>query len=259
MNITTNHKGLRAAVLAACVLAGTAPLQPASALGFGWNGGDSVQGSGTVTRQAREVGHFTGLALALPGTVELKIGNSEGVTVETDDNLQPLVETVVEGETLKIRPSRRNLNLRIHSLKVVVQARSIERLALAGSGTINADALRAPRMKFDIGGSGAINVRNLDSDAVAATIGGSGDLKAGGNARQLSVSIAGSGNAELGQLKAVNASVQVAGSGEATVWATGTLNTTIAGSGDVSYYGDPVVNRSVLGSGEVHRLGAAPH
>lgn len=257
MNTTPSMNLRRSLVLAACALAAAAPLRQARAWSFG--SGEQVQGSGHVTRQVRPVGHFTGLALALPGTVELRMGNSEGVTVETDDNLQALVETEVENGTLKIRPSKRNLNLRTHTLKIVVQAREIERVTLAGSGSVNADALRAPRLQLDIGGSGSIDVKRIDAGTVAVAVGGSGDLKAGGGAaRQLSVTIAGSGNADLGQVKADNASVKVAGSGEATVWATGALSMSIAGSGDVSYYGDPTLSKSVMGSGEVRRLGAAP-
>jgi hypothetical protein len=257
MNTTSTNTIRRALVLAACLLGAAAPLQQARAWSF--DSGEQVQGSGNVTRQARTVGHFTGLSLAVPGNVELRIGNSEGVTVETDDNLQALVETEVDNGTLRIRPARRNLGLRAHTLKIVVQAREIERVGLAGSGSIEADALRAPKLQFDIGGSGSIDVKRVEAGTVAVSVGGSGSMKAGGgSARQLSVSIAGSGNAELGKVKADNASVNVAGSGEATVWASGALSMTIAGSGDVSYYGDPTLSRSVMGSGEVRRLGAAP-
>jgi hypothetical protein len=249
---------LRALALAACLLGAAVPLQHASAMSFRW-GGDQVQGSGTITRQAREVGHFTGLSLAVPGNVELRIGNHEGVTVETDDNLQALVETVVENGTLQIRPAKRNVNLRAHTLKIVVQARNIERVVLAGSGTIEADPLQAPRLQFDVGGSGSIKVKKIEAETVAVSVGGSGDIDAGGgSARELSVSIAGSGKAGLGRLKAASASIKVAGSGEATVWAASALSLSIAGSGDVSYYGDPTVSSSVLGSGNVRRLGAAP-
>jgi len=74
----------------------------------------------------------------------------------------------------------------------------------------------------------------------------------------VSVSIGGSGDVDLGQLKAREASVSLAGSGAATVWPSTALSVTIAGSGDVNYYGDPKVSRSVVGSGGTRRLGAAP-
>jgi hypothetical protein len=243
-------------VLAACLLACAAP--QALANPFGW-GSEQVQGSGAIRKQARDVAHFTGLTVAVPGQVELRLGNAEGVTIETDDNLLPLVETVVEDGTLKIRPARKNLGLQTRNLKIVVQARTIERLALAGSGSIDADALRGAKLQFEIGGSGSIKVKGIEAETVAVSVGGSGDLKAGsGVARRLSVSIGGSGDVDLGQLQSDTVSVSVAGSGEATVWAREALSMTIAGSGDVNYYGDPKVSKKVLGSGGARRLGGTP-
>jgi hypothetical protein len=258
--MTTNKNTFsRLALAAACALAFTAPLQRAQAFTFSWGGGEQVQGSGHVTRQAREIGHFTGLSLSVPGNVELRTGSSEGVTVETDDNVQAAIETVVENGTLKIRPAKRNLNIRTHTLKIVVQARNVDQVSVGGSGSLDADALRGKAVKVDLGGSGSINIRNIEGEHLAVTIGGSGNLKsAGGSARNVSVSIAGSGDVDLGSVKADSASVNVAGSGQATVWPAKALSMTIAGSGDVNYYGDPTVSKSVVGSGGARRLGAAP-
>lgn len=241
----------RSLLVAACALAFAAP--------FGLAHADTVTGSGKVQKQARQVGHFTGVALALPGTVELHIGNTESVTVETDDNLLPLVETVVEDGTLRLRTARKDTNLRTRNLKIVVTARAIDRLALGGSGSIEADPLRGARLEFAIGGSGTLNVKAVEADNVAVKLGGSGDLRVGGGtARNLSVSIAGSGNVEMGKVKTSSASVRVAGSGDATIWVQDSLDATVAGSGDVNYYGDPRVSQSVLGSGGAHRVGPAP-
>lgn len=242
--------------LVVAALAATATPSMASSWSFG---GERVEGNGSIKRQARQVSHFTGLALEVPGRLELRMGDSEGLSIETDDNVLPLIETAVENGTLKIRPSKRNLNLRTKNLKLVVNARQIERLALGGSGSVHADALRAPRLNIDLGGSGEINVRKLESDSVSVTLGGSGDFKAdGGSVRKLSVSIGGSGTVDMGRVQSDNASVSVAGSGEATVWARHELSMTIAGSGDVNYYGDPRVSKSVVGSGDARRIAAAP-
>jgi hypothetical protein len=254
---STTAARLRPVVVAACLLALSTPVSQALALN--WGGGEQVQGSGAIRKQAREVAHFNGLSVAVPAQVELRLGNTEGVTIETDDNLLPLVETVVVDGTLQIRPARKHITLQARTLKIVVQARSVERLAVAGSGSIDADALRGAKLQFDIGGSGSIKVKGIEAEAVAVSVGGSGDLKAGsGVARRLSISIGGSGDVDLGQLQSDTVSVSVAGSGAATVWAREALSMTIAGSGDVNYYGDPKVSKSVVGSGAARRLGAAP-
>ena len=249
----------RRTLLAACI-AGSLAASAAPAVAASWSfGGEQVQGSGRILKQERQVANFKGLSLGVPGHVELRIGNSEGVTIEADDNLLPLLETVVEDGTLEIRPARRNLNFRSKSIRIVVQARSIERLALGGSGSIDADALRARRLEVNIGGSGNINLKGVETDALSVAIGGSGDLKAGaGTAGKVSVSIGGSGDVDLGRVQASSARVTLAGSGDTTVWPRNDLSVTIAGSGDVNYYGDPKVSKTTLGSGDVRRIGASP-
>ena len=87
----------RRRLLAACALAlaaGTASVPALAEWSFGRS--EQVQGNGKIVRQARNIGHFNGLATALPGNVEIRTGNSEGLSIETDENLLPLIETVVD-------------------------------------------------------------------------------------------------------------------------------------------------------------------
>ena len=256
---------LRRRLLAACAFAAaatvtTAALSPAPALAVDWNFGKSeqVKGSGNIKRETRQVAGFKGLALALPGQVEVRTGSSEGLSIETDDNLLPLIETVVEDGTLKIR-ARNKVNLRTRNLKVVVQTRGVERLALAGSGSIDADRMAGARLQFDLGGSGNIRVGKAEGDALSVNLGGSGDLKVNeGSARKLSASLGGSGTVDMARVRLDTADVTLAGSGNATLWVQKALEMSVAGSGDVNYYGDPQVSKSVVGSGSARRLGPAP-
>jgi hypothetical protein len=250
---------LRQVVLAAAVVACAVPLTMAIAGPMDWVGGAKVQGSGKVVKQTRALAHFTGVNLNVPGDMELRLGNTESITIETDDNLLPLIESVIEDGVLRIRPVKRNTNLHTRNMHIVVYAKNIDRLALSGSGSIDSDALKGNKLQFDIGGSGSINVKGMDAEAVAISLGGSGDMKSGGGkANTLSVSIGGSGDVDVGKVQVSDASVSVAGSGEAIVWANTGLSVTIAGSGDVNYYGDPKISKSVVGSGDVTRMGSAP-
>jgi hypothetical protein len=248
-------------LLAACALAFAASavtLPGMAAGGWGW-GTEQVQGNGNIKRQSRELSHFNGVAMSLPGHVEIRTGASaEGLTIETDDNLLSQIETVVEDGTLKIR-TKNKVNLKTRNLKIVVQARELDRLSMAGSGSIDADRVNGSKVRFDIGGSGSIKVRKAEGDSIDVNLGGSGGLKVDeGGARNLSASIGGSGTVDMARVHVDKASVTVAGSGDATLWIKNTLNLTVAGSGDVNYYGDPQVSTSVVGSGGTKRLGAAP-
>ncbi|MES2321672.1 MAG: head GIN domain-containing protein [Pseudomonadota bacterium] len=248
-----------AASLAISTLACGLPASQAVASPLDWFSGEKVQGNGNIKKQSRELAHFTGISMSLPAAVELRIGNTEGITIETDDNLLPLIETVIENGTLKVRASKRNMNLQPRTLKIVIHAKEVERVSLGGSGSIESDALKGGKMKFDLGGSGTINIKNIEGESISVTVGGSGTFKTGGgSATNLSVTIGGSGDVDLGRVKASEASVSVAGSGEAVIWASNSLSVTIAGSGDVNYYGDPKLSQSVVGSGGARRLAAKP-
>lgn len=258
-NNTTVSRAIRSALLAASVFAVVVPAATVQAGPMNWlRGGDHVQGSGKIVKQSREVGHFTGLALSMAGEVEVRLGNTESVTIETDDNLQALVETVVEKGTLRVRPVKRDLQLDTRNLKIVVQAKSLDRISVGGSGTVDAENLKAEKLQFDVGGSGSINVRGMESEAVSVSLGGSGSLKASGNTERLQISIGGSGKVQTGQLAARDVSVSIGGSGQATVSAKQSLNLSVAGSGDIGYYGDPQISKTIMGSGSVKRLGASP-
>lgn len=250
---------LRHLVLAMAALACAAPAAHVLASPLDWVGGERVQGSGNIKKQSRELAHFTGVSLQLPANLELRLGAAESITIETDDNLLPLIDSSIDNGVLKLRPTKRNAQLQTRHMKIIVTAKEVDRLSLGGSGSIDADALRGKKLQFDLGGSGSIRLKGMEGESVAITVGGSGNLTSGaGKAASLSVTIGGSGDVDVGQVQVNNAAVSVAGSGSAVVWTNTDLSVTIAGSGDVHYYGDPKVSRSVVGSGSTRRLGGAP-
>jgi len=233
---------------------------PSEATAADWNVGiwKSVSGSGTIKTETRDVSGFTGIGLSLGGSLEIRQGGTEGVSIEADDNILPLIETVVENATLKIRPKARNISFPVKNVKIVVNAKSLDRIDVSGGGDIYAGALKSVALKAGVSGSGDIRIKSLDADAVSISIAGSGDFEAAGRAGNLLANIAGSGDIKAGKLEAKGAEINIAGSGDATVWVRSTLKVSIAGSGDVKYYGDAQVQNSVRGSGSVNRLGAAP-
>ncbi len=229
----------------------------APAFAWDWTLGSMVFGSGQITRTQRQVSGFKGLSLDLSANVEIIQGDTEGVLIETDDNVAPLIETVVEGDQLKIRLAKRLVSFEPKTLKITVNARTIERIDIAGSGEVRAAKLQSTTLATHLAGSGAIRIAALNVDSLSVSISGSGHFYAGGHADSVRSNIAGSGNLKTATLAAKHVKVDIAGSGNAKVRASQTLKVSIAGSGDVGYYGDPAVSQSVAGSGSIRKLGAA--
>jgi hypothetical protein len=242
----------RAALIAAFVALATIATTPT----YAW-GDASIQPSGKVRQEERAVTGFNGLAVGVPGRVELRQGTPEAVTVEADDNLLPEIQTVVERGKLMIRFARKLSVGGKPAIRITVTAPRIESISVSGSGDVVAASLAVPTLAIAVSGSGDVKLDNVQVDTLNASVAGSGDIRAGGKATEIVAKIAGSGDIDVGKLEARRVTVSIAGSGNASVRASESLSVTIAGSGDVRYHGDPTVKKSVAGSGKVVRAGPA--
>ena len=245
---------LTAAVVVGLVLAGVAHA-------LDWNVSVNVRsGSGHLSTTQRPVAGMTRLALELPAELELVQDGTEALSVQTDDNLQDQVQAVQQGGQLTLRwnPGYKVQILHPSELKLVLHVRSLEHIAITGSGDVHARQLKLPQLDVSVQGSGDLRLDSLEVDQLVASISGSGDMQAAGHARQVQLQISGSGNADLGHLASQLVNLSVAGSGDATVWASTALTASVAGSGDLRYYGGGSVKTAVAGSGSVTRLGVAP-
>ncbi|HET6485086.1 MAG TPA: head GIN domain-containing protein [Spirochaetia bacterium] len=216
--------------------------------------GDWVSGSGYVRTESRSVPDFNAIEVDGMGTVTLSQGLVQSVSVETDDNILPMITTEVIGGVLHLGTLPDTHITHVTKLEYRITAASIEGITIAGSGSVRGvTPLRSERMTLEIRGSGDIGtevaVRSLE-----ARIGGSGSISVQGRASELSVGIDGSGSLEARRLASSRATVRIAGSGGASVNAARTLDVNIAGSGSVAYTGAAVLSVQSSGSGSVRRF-----
>jgi Putative auto-transporter adhesin, head GIN domain len=218
----------------------------------------ATTGSGKAATETREASGFA--AISLRGNMDLVVrqGAREGVQVTADDNLLPLLQTVVEGSgdqrTLVIQwPRGETVRTRAKTV-VTVDVVKLTSVASSGSGDINVESLKTPALKLSISGSSDARLMKLDTDQLNVSISGSGDVSASGRAGKLGLSIAGSGNLRARELAADDVDISIAGSGNADVQAAKTLAVAIAGSGDVAYSGAATLTKSrIAGSGRVRQ------
>jgi hypothetical protein len=233
-----------AASVAVALLALAATPTPARASWFG------TRGNGQKTTQPRTVGAFD--AIRLEGSIDaaVKVGPSASVAVTIDENLQPLVQTRLDGTTLVVKVEDASWS---GEGKVTITLPALRAFAIDGSGDAVIEG-GSGDLKLAISGSGDLRWSG-QATRLDASIAGSGDMKLGGEAESVHFSIAGSGDIAAGPLKARNAEVGVSGSGNVELTMTGgTLSASVAGSGDVTWHGEARVERAaVAGSGSITR------
>ena len=209
----------------------------------------SVQGSGNSATETRALDAFE--AVALGGAINLVVrqGAQQSVQVQADDNLLPMLETLVEpgrnGNTLKVRWKREGVSggwgNSAHSIQtrskvlITVVVPKLSAVAVAGSGDVRVESFSTPSLQLSLSGSGDARLDSLTADELEVRVSGSGDVGGKGSAAKVKISIAGSGDVRLSEMRADDVSVS------------------IAGSGDVTYTGGAQVKSSVAGSGSVRR------
>lgn len=215
-------------------------------------------GSGRVQSETRAIGDFEAIAVAGSIDLEVRQAAQPSLTLSADDNLLPLVETVVEpgrhGPTLHVRLRRGETVSTRTPIKVTVDVVKLKAIAAAGSGDVRVSALQTPSLRLTLAGSTDARLEGLATEQLDLSIAGSGNVVAAGRAGQLKLSISGSGDADLSALAADDVKVGIAGSGDAQVTANKALSVSVAGSGDVVYGGAvTTVSSKVAGSGSVRR------
>jgi hypothetical protein len=200
-----------------------------SACGFGLPTG--VIGSGKVVSESRTVSGFSKVDLSGFGDLSIDVNGSEALTIEGDDNILPLIETEVRGDTLHIGFKDRALVQRVSRLRFALSAKQLEGLTVSGAGNITAS--------------------NIDSPRMAVVTSGAGRISMSGKATDQTITLSGAGDFEGASLQGETVRVLTSGVGRAVVNASKTLGVNISGAGSVEYIGNPQVTQQISGVGSV--------
>jgi hypothetical protein len=212
-----------------------------------------IKGSGIKVEKVRALGAFNKLRIEGPFDVKLAQAGSDQTTVVADDNIEPLVETVVEGDSLVVR-MKRDAGFTTRSAPVVrLDARALQAITVNGSGDLAVERFKADDLSLSVVGSGDVHFGLVELKDLSVGISGSGDVRLAGRAEQQSWNISGSGDVDARALAGRSAKVAINGSGDVALGVTEQLDVQLSGSGDLSYAGRPQLRQSVSGSGEIHR------
>lgn len=212
--------------------------------------------SGEIIKETRKVGSFSSISLSVSANVYLSQGSQQKVEIEGDKESLAKIETIVDGNMLKIK-TKEIYNACTGKINLYIVVPAIERLIVTGSGNvISQTPLKTNELTMSVSGSGSIRIQQLDVNQADVDISGSGNIEliSGKAKNTLEIIVTGSGNYAGEGFQAEKAKVNITGSGSARVWAVSDLETYISGSGNVYYKGNPLVNANAVGSGRTRAI-----
>lgn len=190
-----------------------------------------IPGSGVAATELREVGDFDEIEFLGVGRLEVTVGQPKRLEITADDNLLPVLRTVVQGSRLVIE-STEEIRPRV---PIVIKATVPELKLISGAGFPE------------------VVVEGLQNDTFSIRIMGNGKVVARGETGNLKIAVTGYGDVQTTELAAEKVNVTIMGNGHVVTNAVKTLDVSITGAGTVFYRGEPEVHERIMGSGTVKR------
>jgi hypothetical protein len=202
----------------------------------------TVPGSGKIVNETRDVHNYSRVVFSAPGELTIDQNGHEGLVIEADDNLLGYIKTSVKGDILYIYVELDILQLYpSQTIRYSLEAGTLTRVSLNGSGVIRSNELIASNLDFDLNGSGDILIDAVKSQNTALDLNGSGAYQIDSLITdQFTASLDGSGDIALKKAILKTADLEIAGSGKlsATDLIADTLSTNMNGSGNCTLNGE---------------------
>jgi hypothetical protein len=214
-----------------------------------------TEGNGIIKSEQRLVAEFTGVENSTSFDVDITADTVFSVEVTADENILPLINTSVRGNTLVIETNYNNC-INNATVNIDIHMPVLEYLELNGSGNVDAYNFFSSDMEVRNSGSGNIDMVDISViNTIELKLSGSGKISVTGKAREGDYSLSGSGDIKARDILVDDCYVNNSGSGDIECFAYLLLDATVSGSGDILYFGNPeqVVPHD-SGSGDIRHI-----
>ena len=154
--------------------------------------------------------------------MEIKVGDSQSVTVTTTESMMKTLETSVEGGVLMIdtdEDKSENNWSQDDSVKITITMTRFE--AMEVRGAVDAE------------------ISGIDSESVLIDIKGAAEIDVDGTCGSFELAIKGASDVNARKLECDHVEVDIKGAGDAKVYASKSVDADISGVGNIDVYGNP--------------------
>lgn len=215
----------------------------------------TIQGSGVIVEEDRQVFGFSRIDFRSAGSVSVQPGAREELRIRGDDNLLAYVTTDVQGGVLTMR-TRTGFDLdETQPMEFTLTVVDLSRFDFTGVGNMQLSGLAVNNLFIGAAGVGSIQCSALNATFLDVDMSGIGSVNVSGQVEDQMVSVGHFGDYDATDLFSREATVTINSAGSATVRVSDRLEVNLLGTGSVFFIGDPVVVIHGSGSGRVQKIG----
>jgi len=217
-------------------------------------GQPAISGSGVSKEETRSVDAFHAVEAgnALEVNIVVTSGAKPSLKISGDDNLVPLVESVIRDGTLTLRLEDNTSISPKLPLRAEVVTGTLEEVNSSGAATVKVKGgTTVDRFKASASGASRLNVEGLESSQAVASAAGACHVVLSGSAASLKVEASGASQVKAEALNVENAQVSISGASGVELRATKSVSGDVSGASHLDLSGSPARN-TVSTSGASH-------
>ena len=208
-----------------------------------WGADKRIKGSGNTKKVSRAVSNIRSVAVHGVGTLIVEVGNTEGLTIEADDNVLPFLAAKQNGGTWEVGPIQ-DISLEPQTpIMYRLRVKYLDALTLSGSTRAELPALPPVRdFAVSLSGATAAQFARINTDTLKVNASGASriDIKAGKAKRQM-IQLSGASHYRAFDLSSETTMVQGSGTSSVEITATRELKVDASGVTQVRYKGSPTI------------------
>jgi len=191
-----------------------------------------INGNGVIKTEDRSISDFSKVVVS--GAYKIKWSSGKpGLNISSDENLLPLIKTVVSGNTLRI-DSEENL-APTKTTTIILCSPSLAAMQLSGGRSFKASQISGHDLTIESSGAW--------------------DISIDGSITKLEANLAGASELNAKALQTQTARLSLLGASDARVTVSDTLKVSVVGACSVTYSGNPKsVETNVIGRGRIQHL-----
>lgn len=212
-------------------------------------GSHAVRGSGMIVREERAVaGAFTRIESGGAWRIDVRTGEPAAVAVEADENLLPLLETVVADGELVVR-LRGGSVAPTQTPRISVTMPRLDRVRIGGATKLAAEQLDGSDARIETSGAAEVSVADVQGAALTVTASGASEIRVAGRTRTANVTASGSSRFLSPAFVCARGTVELSGASRADFDVGESLDASLSGASRLLYGGGQPVDFQARTSG----------
>jgi hypothetical protein len=219
----------------------------------------AIRGSGIAKEETRPVEAFHAIEAgnAIQVTVAVTKDAKPGLKISGDDNLVPLVESVIRDGALILRiKENSNISTKLPLLAEVTTSDLDRALASGASNVTVKGGSKVDRFTAEASGAARLSIDGLETPKAIASASGASQVVLSGTAESLDVDASGASQIKAGELKVDDAKVTISGASGAVIRVSKSVAGDVSGASQLDLHGRPAKNSvSTSGASSVNDKG----